>query len=98
MNALSPTIGLEVAEAPRLREVTKRAADFDARTYRAVKAELEAGGDVSRDFRTGHVIPAHLSGKLYSARDLFASAMAELDLASERASARLALALKIAAE
>lgn len=97
---LSPATILEVAEAPLVREVRdgqERAADFDTRTYRAVKAELEAGGEVRRDFRTGHVVPAHLVGKAYSVRDLLASAFAEIDAASDRASRR-APALKIAAE
>lgn len=53
--------------------------DLDAKTYAAVKVALASGSPVSRDFQTGAIVPAHLKGTLYSARDLLAARFSEID-------------------
>lgn len=53
------------------------AADTDRKTFDEVKRAVAAGETVRRDLRTGHIVPAHLQGTMYSPRDLLASALAE---------------------
>lgn len=51
--------------------------DIDGKTFAAVKEAVLSGAEVRRDLRTGHIVPAHLQGRMYSPRDLLASALAE---------------------
>lgn len=53
--------------------------DLDGKTFAEVKRSVLAGETVRRDFRTGHIVPAHMQGTMYSPRDLFASALAEAE-------------------
>ena len=77
------------------------AADTDRKTFAEVKRAVLAGAPVIRDFRTGHIVPDHMRGKLYSPRDLLASAIAEAEAGVEAYYARaklLASSVKLAAE
>lgn len=71
----------------------------DRKTYQEVREALAEGRELNRDFRTGELVPPSLSGKLFSASDLHASAFARIDAAFERANRKVAQQpLKHAAE
>lgn len=63
----------------------------DRKTYQEVREALAEGRDLTKDFRSGGLVPPSLSGKLFSASDLHASAFARIDAAFERANRKVGL-------